>query len=169
MDYQLGLLGLLEFIYTKVLSKKQLSNDGITKKEMEDFCDKTAKKYGVTRGINLLDMQHSIANPGYVDEEVAMKNEDAVKFLENEREELLRRKEAMFVRMSVLPVDVVFDENKEYMQKIKSVFSGNGSKEGKGRNIGFKVFIGIMIAYAAVCFIGIFGYYVNFLVSRKWQ
>lgn len=43
--------------------------------------------------------------------------------------------------------------------RIKSVFSGNGSKEGKGRNIGFKVFIGIMIAYAAVCFIGIFGVY----------
>ena len=29
--------------------------------------------------------------------------------------------------------------------RIKSVFSGNGSKDGKGRNIGFKVFIGIMI------------------------
>lgn len=43
--------------------------------------------------------------------------------------------------------------------RIKSVFSGNGSKEGKGRNIGFKVFIGIMIAYAALCFIGIFGVY----------
>ena len=125
MDYQLGLLGLLEFIYTKVLSKKQLSNDGITKKEMEDFCDKTAKKYGVTRGINLLDMQHSIANPGYVDEEVAMINEDAVKFLEKEREELLRRKEAMFDRMSALPVDVVYDENKEYMQKINIVKNGS--------------------------------------------
>lgn len=125
MDYELGLLGLLEFIYTKVLSKKQLSNDDIIKKEMEDFCNKTAKKYGVTRGINLLDMQHSIANPGYVDEEVAMINEDAVKFLEKEREELLRRKEAMFDRMSALPVDVVFDENKEYMQKINIVKNGS--------------------------------------------
>lgn len=125
MDYQLGLLGLLEFIYTKVLSKKQLNNDEITKKEMEDFCNKTAKKYGITRGINLLDLQYKIANTGYYDEEVGMKNEDAIQFLEKEREEIRCRKEEMFDRMSQLPVDCFFSADKEFIETIHTVEKGS--------------------------------------------
>lgn len=125
MDYQLGLLGLLEFIYTKVLSKKQLNNDEITQKEMEDFCNKTAEKYGITRGINLLDLQYKIANAGYYDEEVGMKNEDAIQFLEKEREEIRCRKEEMFDRMSQLPVDSFFSADKECIETIHTVEKGS--------------------------------------------
>ena len=43
--------------------------------------------------------------------------------------------------------------------RIQSVFRGSGKKTGDGKGIGFKIFIGVMIAYAALCFIGIFGVY----------
>lgn len=43
--------------------------------------------------------------------------------------------------------------------RIQSVFKGSGKKTGNGKGIGFKIFIGVMIAYAAICFIGIFGVY----------
>lgn len=43
--------------------------------------------------------------------------------------------------------------------RIQSVFKGSGKKTGDKRNLGFKIFIGVMIAYAAICFIGIFGVY----------
>lgn len=42
--------------------------------------------------------------------------------------------------------------------RIRSVFFGSGAKSEK-KNIGFKIFIGIMIAYAAICFIAVFGVY----------
>lgn len=43
--------------------------------------------------------------------------------------------------------------------RILSVFRGSGKKDKYTKNIGFKIFIGIVIAYAALCFIGMFGFY----------
>lgn len=43
--------------------------------------------------------------------------------------------------------------------RILSVFKGSGKKDKYKKNIGFKVFIGIVVAYAALCFVGMFGFY----------
>lgn len=50
--------------------------------------------------------------------------------------------------------------------RIRSVFFGAGKKPGDKRGIGFKIFIGVMIAYAAICFIGIFGVYFGRLANN---
>lgn len=49
--------------------------------------------------------------------------------------------------------------------RIQSVFKGSG-KKNTSKNFGFKVFIAIMIAYAAICFIGIFGVYFGRLAKN---
>lgn len=43
--------------------------------------------------------------------------------------------------------------------RILSVFKGTGKKDKYTKNIGFKIFIGIVVAYAALCFVGMFGFY----------
>ncbi len=43
--------------------------------------------------------------------------------------------------------------------RIRSVFAGNGTGLRGRKNTGFKVFIGIMIGYSVLCFIGIFAFY----------
>lgn len=109
----LGVVDIINAISSKEREKKQAECDKIAEKEMQDFCNKTAQKYGITRGINLLDLQHQIANPGYYDEELSMKNEEALVFLEEEKETLVRLRDAMFDRMSKLPVEGFFSEDKE--------------------------------------------------------
>ena len=55
--------------------------------------------------------------------------------------------------------------NRLLLLRIQSVFKGSG-KKNEHKNIGFMVFIIAMIAYAALCFIGIFGVYFGRLASN---
>lgn len=121
-----GILNIIDVIHSKKFGKEQAACDEIAKKEMEEFCNKAAERYGITRGINLLDLQHKIAKEGYVDEEVGMKNEDAVVFLEKEREEIQKRKEAMFDRMSKLPIEAEFSLDKTYIKSGSSIQATEG-------------------------------------------
>lgn len=116
MDYQTGLLGVMEKIYDFKLSKKQEESNGIVNKEMEEFCQRMASKYGINRGANLLELQYAIVNESYHYEEVGMKNEDAVMFLEKEREEILKRRDAMYDRMQALPVEGLFSLDRQFIE-----------------------------------------------------
>lgn len=115
-----GLLGIIKFIKKKQVKKKNQAlweeYEKVVKKEMETYCEKTASKYGITRGTNLLDLQNSIVSESYYYEEVAMKNEDIVDFLEKERMELIRRKDAMFDRIRKLPLEGRFADDKSGMR-----------------------------------------------------
>lgn len=53
--------------------------------------------------------------------------------------------------------------------RILSVFKGTGKKDKYTKNIGFKIFIGIVVAYAALCFVGMFGFYFMQLAKTLWN
>lgn len=109
MNISYGLLGIRHTISEKRKEKQRKAMLPDPKKmledEMEDFCDKKALEYGITRGLNLAELQVSITGKSYYYEETAMKNEDAVGFLQKERDELIVRRDAMFDRIWSLPIE----------------------------------------------------------------
>lgn len=116
MNYQTGLLGIMEKIYNSRFSKKQVECNEIINKEMEEFCQRMASKYGINRGSNLLALQYAIANKTYHYEEVSMKNEDAIMFLEKERDEILKRRDAMYDRILEQPVEGFFSLDRQFIE-----------------------------------------------------
>ena len=121
MEYQPGIIGK---IYNYKLGKKQVESREIIKKEMEVFCQKMASKYGISRGTDLLELQNAITSKTYYYKEFAMKNEDTILFLEKERQEILMRRDAMFVRIKALPVEGFFSLDGQTMD-IGRRFSGS--------------------------------------------
>ena len=117
--YSYGLLGIKHTISENKKEKQRkamLPNPKIVlDKEMEDFCEKKAAEYGIKRGTDLARLQISIANEAYFHEEISMKNEDAVAFLEKEREEIASRRDAMFDRIKQLPIEGQFHQDKSCM------------------------------------------------------
>lgn len=109
MNFSYGLLGIRNTIVEsrKEKQRKAMLPDPqkVIDSEMEAFCEKKASEYHITRGKNLAELQMSIANESYYYDEVAMKNEDAIKFLEHERGEIIVRREAMFDRIWQLPIE----------------------------------------------------------------
>ena len=81
MSFAYGLLGIGNTIAENRKEKQRKAALPDMKKvldrEMEEFCDKKAAEYGITRGVNLVELQMSIANADYYYEEMLMKNEDA--------------------------------------------------------------------------------------------
>lgn len=120
MDFSYGLLGIGNTIAENKKEKQRKAALPDPKKvldrEMEAFCEKKAAEYGIIRGTNLAELQISIANEDYYYEEIAMKNEDAVGFLEKEREELIARKDAMFDRIWHLPIEGGYYQDKSSMK-----------------------------------------------------
>lgn len=120
MNFTYGLLGIGNTIteYKKEKQRKAALPDPkkVLDMEMEEFCGKKATEYGITRGDNLAHLQISIANESYYCEEVAMKNEEAVVFLEKEREEIISRRDAMFDRIKQLPIEGTYDLDKNSMK-----------------------------------------------------
>lgn len=121
MEYQAGIIGK---IYNYKLGKKQVESREIIKKEMEAFCQKVASKYGISRGTDLLELQNEITSKNYYYKEIGMKNEDAILFLEKERQEILMRRDAMFERIKALPVEGFFGLDGQTMD-IGRRFSGS--------------------------------------------
>lgn len=119
MNFSYGLLGItLTIKANKEEKEKRITSSQraeMIDREMEEFCEKKSREYGIVRGINLLKLQISIANESFYYEEVAMKNEDAVTFLEKEREELIARKDAMFDRIWKLPIEGGYYQDKSSM------------------------------------------------------
>lgn len=114
--------GLLQIAYTirenwKEKRRRAMQPDfmQVVDREMEAFCDRKAAEYGITRGTDLQKLQESLLK-NYYYEEFFMKNEDALPFLEREREELLARREAMFDRIHRLPVEGEFAPDKSGMR-----------------------------------------------------
>lgn len=119
MDYSYGLLGIKHTISEnkKEKQRKAMLPDPkmVLDREMEEFCDKKAAEYGITRGINLDELQRSLIKESYFYEEIPMKNEDAIAFLEKEREEIASRRDAMFDRIKQLPIEGQFRQDKSSM------------------------------------------------------
>lgn len=120
MGFAYGLLGIKDTI-SEIIREKQrkaLLPDPkkVLDQEMEDFCNRKASEYGIIRGSNLQELQMSIAGKSYYYEEMSMKNEDAARFLETEREELIARKDAMFDRIQKLPIEGEFSLDKSSMR-----------------------------------------------------
>lgn len=120
MIFSYGLLGIRNTISENRKEKERKANlpdyKTVIEQEMEEFCRKKAEEYGISRGQNLTHLQMSIADEGYYYEEVAMKNEDAIDFLEKEKEELISRKDAMFDRIQNLPIEGKFALDKSSMR-----------------------------------------------------
>ncbi len=120
MSFSYGLLGIKHTIAEnkKEKQRKAMLPDPkkVLDKEMEEFCDKKAIEYGITRGINLEEMQSSLIKESYFYEEKPMKNEDAVGFLEKEREEIAFRRDAMFDRIKQLPIQGIYGLDKSSME-----------------------------------------------------
>ncbi len=120
MDFSYGLLGIRQTIRAvreekaKRIAPSQRAE--MTDREMGEFCEKKAKEYGISRGENLAHLQISIANESYCYEEIAMTNEEAVGFLEKEKEELVSRRDAMFDRIQKLPIEGEFNLDKGSMR-----------------------------------------------------
>lgn len=119
MNFSYGLLGItLTIKANKEEKEKRITSSQraeMIDREMEEFCEKKSREYGITRGINLLKLQISIANESFYYEKVAMKNGEAVTFLEKEREELIARKDAMFDRIWKLPIEGGYYQDKSSM------------------------------------------------------
>lgn len=120
MGFAYGLLGIRSTISENLKEKRQKAMlpdpAKVLEGEMEEFCAKKASEYGIIRGINLQELQMSIAGKSYYYEEMSMKNEDAAGFLEAEREELIARRDAMFDRIQKLPVEGEFSLDKGSMR-----------------------------------------------------
>lgn len=129
MDDSLGLVGFLKWLHQKRLAISEQECNKVIDREMEEFCRDTAPKYGVERGINLLDLKDKLIE-GYGYEELSMKNEEALEFLMSERQELMQRREAMFDRIHALPVEGIFAEDKSQMK----IGRGSGVCEEGGYN-----------------------------------
>ena len=121
MEYQTGIAGK---IYNYILGKKQVESRENIKKEMEAFCQKAALKYGISRGTDLLELQNGITSENYYYKEIFMQNDDAIPFLEKERQEILMRRDAMFDRINALPVEGFFSLDRQ-MVDIGRRFSGS--------------------------------------------
>lgn len=120
MSFAYGLLGIGNTIAENRKEKQRKAALPDMKKvldrEMEEFCDKKAAEYGITRGVNLVELQMSIANADYYYEEMLMKNEAAVVFLEGEREQIISRRNAMFDRIRQLPIEGQYAPDKSGMR-----------------------------------------------------
>lgn len=120
MSFSYGLLGIGNTIAENRKEKQRKAalpdKKKVLDREMEEFCDKKAAEYGITRGINLVELQMSIANADYYYEEIMMKNEDAVVFLEDEREQIISRRNAMFDRIRQLPIEGQYAPDKSGMR-----------------------------------------------------
>ena len=120
MGYSYGLLGIKHTIAEnkKEKQRKAMLPDPkkVLDKEMEDFCEKKALEYGIRRGTDLDQLQRSLIKESYFYEEIPMKNEDAVGFLEKEKEELISRKDAMFDRIKQLPIGGIYELDKSSME-----------------------------------------------------
>lgn len=127
MNFSTGLLGVMNRREEKQIAKMQPEINRRVDAQMENFCERTASKYDIERGKHLLQLQIEIADRGYYYEELHMKNEDAAIFLEKEREELCRRKNAMYNRIKALPVEGIFAPEKN---EIKIGRHSGVSKEG---------------------------------------
>lgn len=110
MKHGLGLYGFMARIEDKIADKRKAECEETIDEEMSRFCASAAEKYGIIRGQNLLQMQVDITNKGWFDEKVSLKNEETADFLEKEKEELIRRRDAMFDRISKLPLEGTFDK-----------------------------------------------------------
>lgn len=120
MDYSYGLLGIKHTILEKrkERQRKAMLPDPkvVLDKEMEDFCEKKAAEYGIRRGTDLAQLQQTLIKESYFYQEIPMKNEDAVGFLEKEREEIAFRKDAMFDRIKQLPIKGIYGLDKNSME-----------------------------------------------------
>lgn len=120
MGFAYGLLGIRSTISENIKEKQQKAMlpdpAKVLEGEMEEFCAKKASEYGIIRGTNLQELQMSIAGESYYYEEMSMKNGDAVRFLEAEREELTVRRDAMFDRIQKLPIEGEFSQDKSRMR-----------------------------------------------------
>ncbi|MCM1235201.1 MAG: NERD domain-containing protein, partial [Ruminococcus flavefaciens] len=120
MDFSYGLLGIGNTVKENRKERQRKAklpdSQKVIAEEMEAFCEKKAAEYGFMRGANLANLQASIANESYYYEEVSMKNEDAVVFLEKEREEIAARRDAMFDRIKQLPIGGVYELDKSSME-----------------------------------------------------
>lgn len=115
--------GLLGIRFTVMENRKEKQRKAmlpdpakVLEAEMEEFCAGKAAEYGIKRGDNLQELQMSIAGESYYCEELSMKNEDAVSFLEAEREELASRRDAMFDRIWQLPIEGEYAPDKSSMR-----------------------------------------------------
>ena len=102
--------------YDKKFSKIKQECDNKIEDEMQQFCEKTAAKYGICRHTDISALYNSILDTSYYLEKVPMKNEDAVDFLEEERQDILNRKDAMFDRISKLPVEGKFSSDRSSIE-----------------------------------------------------
>ena len=120
MGFSYGLLGIGNTIAENRKEKQRKAalpdRKKILDREMEEFCNKKAAVYGITRGINLVELQMSIANADYYYEEMMMQNEDAAVFLEGEREQIISRRNAMFDRIRQLPIEGQYAPDKSGMR-----------------------------------------------------
>lgn len=120
MSFSYGLLGIGNTVSENRKEKQRKSMQPDYKKalerEMEEFCEEKAAEYRITRGTDLAQMQLSIANESYYYDEVVMRNEDAVDFLEKEKEEIASRRDAMFDRIKRLPIEGMYDLDKSSMK-----------------------------------------------------
>jgi len=111
--FNTGFVGIAnKLYYDKKLAEKQAKMNRLTETEMEEFCQKTANKYGVKRGIDLLQLQQAIVDKSYYDDELLMTNEEAVPVLEQELQELIRRREEMFDRAKKIPMEAIFSQDR---------------------------------------------------------
>lgn len=120
MNISYGLLGIRHTVSEIIKERRRKAMLPDTKKvladEMEAFCAQKASEYGIIRGINLAELQLSVTGEGYCYEEIAMKNEDAVDFLQKEKEELTARRNAMFDRIWILPIEGGYYQDKSSMK-----------------------------------------------------
>ena len=120
MNYSYGLLGIRHTISEnkKERQRKEMLPDPkkVLDREMQEFCEKKAAEYGITRGINLDELQRTLIKESYFYQEIPMQNEDAVPFLEKEREEIAFRRDAMFDRIKRLPIEGQYAPDKSDMR-----------------------------------------------------
>lgn len=120
MNFSYGLFGIRNTIAENRKEKERKENlpdyEMIIEQEMEEFCRKKAEEYKINRGENLAHLQMSIAGESYFYEDVAMKNEEVVSFLEKEKEELISHKDAIFDRIQKLPIEGEFALDKSSMK-----------------------------------------------------
>lgn len=133
MSFSYGLLGIGNTIAENRKEKQRKAAlpdmKEVLDREMEDFCNKKAAEYGITRGINLDEMERSLIKESYFYEEKQMKNEDAVGFLEKERKETASRRDAMFDRIKQLPIKGIFGLDRSSMEigRLSRVLNGEGA------------------------------------------
>lgn len=102
--------------YDKKFSKIKQKCDNKIEDEMQQFCEKTAVKYGICRHTDITALYNRILDTSYYLEKVPMKNEDAVDFLEKERQDILSRMNAMYDRISKLPVEGKFSSDRSSIE-----------------------------------------------------